>query len=81
MWIRLDTGGRYLPVKRMLTQHQVLFITIADSVLAMGDTLRNRQICTLVLLSYPCSIEESIALGDLLMEIRTSNPKRITKMS
>ena len=81
MWITIDTGGRYLPNKFMLTQHSVECIHLEDSVLAILDTPRNRQICTLLLLQYPCSVQQGVDLSEILLAIRTANPKRITKMS
>ena len=81
MWIRLDTRGYYLPVKSVLTKRSVEYIHVADSVLAILDTPRNRQICTLLLLAYPCSVQESVALADILLEFQTHSPKRIVKMS
>ena len=81
MWITLDTQGRYLPIKTVLIQHGIESVTVADSVLAILDTPSNRRICTLLLLSYPCSVQESTALADILMKYQTCNPKRIVKMT
>ncbi len=80
MWIRLDTYGRYLPIKLMLNHHEVEFMSVASSVIAYWDTPRNRKITTLIVLQHPCSVRESVPLSDLLGEYQTYNHKRVGKM-
>ena len=81
MWIRLEVRGGYLPIQSMLIKRSVEYIHLTDSVLAILDTPSNRRIATFIALSYPCAVQESIALADILLEFQTYSPKRIVKMS